>query len=1057
MSINQKITLDTSQYIGQIRNVINGNDNMISSIKQVKSVLNTLRKDNYKYMINMQTTQANEQISKLQENINKIKKSVAITITAKNDAKTSLNRIKEETESMVKKNYSLEIKAVDKTKSVLVGIKNSIFNLKTLAAGIVFGAVGSKAFDLTIGNAMTNEMSLATLQTVLHDKKAGSEALKWSYKEAANTPFDAKEVVAGVSQLATSGLDFKKYLEPLGDAASAFNKPLEQAIFAMGKLKSGQLGMGVDMLRDFGVSNQDWQKQGVKFSKNGEMQGMTGDKASEMALKILKSKYGGLMNEHSNTAQGMISNIGDTINNMGRGLAGVDNNGNNIKGGLFDNFKKQLQVIQPLLNKIQDSKAFSQLQKDIGQLATAGGKKITEFLKGLQDPKKIKQYETDFKSLVQGIKDGTSITLAFGKSIVAVGGALKPLFSLIAAHPKIFANLFVGYEVTKSTRTIVSGIKNIKKELPSLITDAKTAGSSVANIFKTVGSGAVALGNMLKGKLLPLAKTIASGLINIIRPVFLFIEANPIVLVISAIVLACAGLYEAWKNNWGGCRDYIEKIIKDIEADWEAWKKEWTKLKEFFKDPIKATIQSVKEGTSVSTKRKSGAGPQGLAVDSGNALGTDYWQGGPTWVGEHGAEILNLPKGSQILNNRQSMNLMKAPTMHNNNQTNSKVNLSSVMNNPSKQFSTQATQWGKDIPNNLAKGITQNTKTVTKSVTEMANKIRELIHFTSPDKGPLADFDTYPIDMMKTFGDGIKNNTKLVTKPTTNMSSDVQGIYGDLTIKSGQNSTQAMAEFGKGIQDSTNNIVTITKTLTDKVINQFKTSFGIHSPSVVMYKMGNYLMQGLINGMTAKDLQGFIQSWLGNIMNGVGGNVQGWLTAALMLTGEPMSWLPGLEAIAMGESGGNPLSINLWDSNAAAGHPSKGLMQLIDENMSDWHLPGLDDIWNPIANAAAAIRLIAHQYGSPYNTPGIRSEMSGGAYKGYAVGLSRVPYDNFPAYLHEGEKILTRPEADNDRNNKVKIVIQKLADKIEVRNDKDIDTIIDKLYEVLSKTADNMA
>ncbi len=33
-----------------------------------------------------------------------------------------------------------------------------------------------------------------------------------------------------------------------------------------------------------------------------------------------------------------------------------------------------------------------------------------------------------------------------------------------------------------------------------------------------------------------------------------------------------------------------------------------------------------------------------------NAVGTDYWKGGPTWVGERGPEILNLPRGSSIMN-----------------------------------------------------------------------------------------------------------------------------------------------------------------------------------------------------------------------------------------------------------------------------------------------------------------------------------------------------------------------------------------------------------------------
>lgn len=35
----------------------------------------------------------------------------------------------------------------------------------------------------------------------------------------------------------------------------------------------------------------------------------------------------------------------------------------------------------------------------------------------------------------------------------------------------------------------------------------------------------------------------------------------------------------------------------------------------------------------------------------GNAAGTEYWRGGPTWVGERGPEIVNLPQGSQVISN----------------------------------------------------------------------------------------------------------------------------------------------------------------------------------------------------------------------------------------------------------------------------------------------------------------------------------------------------------------------------------------------------------------------
>lgn len=41
-----------------------------------------------------------------------------------------------------------------------------------------------------------------------------------------------------------------------------------------------------------------------------------------------------------------------------------------------------------------------------------------------------------------------------------------------------------------------------------------------------------------------------------------------------------------------------------------------------------------------------------------NASGTDNWKGGWTWVGEKGPELLNLPKGSQILSNTESKKMI---------------------------------------------------------------------------------------------------------------------------------------------------------------------------------------------------------------------------------------------------------------------------------------------------------------------------------------------------------------------------------------------------------------
>ena len=68
------------------------------------------------------------------------------------------------------------------------------------------------------------------------------------------------------------------------------------------------------------------------------------------------------------------------------------------------------------------------------------------------------------------------------------------------------------------------------------------------------------------------------------------------------------------------------------------------------------------------------------------------------------------------------------------------------------------------------------------------------------------------------------------------------------------------------------------------------------------------------------------------------------------------------------ESNGNPKAINNWDSNAAAGIPSKGLMQVIDTTFRSYALPPYNKyIYDPLSNILASIRYTLSRYGSLLN------------------------------------------------------------------------------------------
>lgn len=65
------------------------------------------------------------------------------------------------------------------------------------------------------------------------------------------------------------------------------------------------------------------------------------------------------------------------------------------------------------------------------------------------------------------------------------------------------------------------------------------------------------------------------------------------------------------------------------------------------------------------------------------------------------------------------------------------------------------------------------------------------------------------------------------------------------------------------------------------------------------------------------------------------------------------------------ESGGNPRAINLWDSNAKKGTPSKGLMQVIDPTFNSYARAGYNsNIYDPLSNILASVRYARARYGS---------------------------------------------------------------------------------------------
>ncbi|MFT9059695.1 phage tail tape measure protein [Bifidobacterium aquikefiri] len=106
----------------------------------------------------------------------------------------------------------------------------------------------------------------------------------------------------------------------------------------------------------------------------------------------------------------------------------------------------------------------------------------------------------------------------------------------------------------------------------------------------------------------------------------------------------------------------------------------------------------------------------------------------------------------------------------------------------------------------------------------------------------------------------------------------------------------------------------------------------------------------------------------GQISYSASAGVKQWdsdILKALSQLGQPASWLGTVERRMNQESGGNPNAINNWDSNAKAGIPSQGLMQVIPPTFRSYAGPyASKSILDPMANIYAGLNYAIHRYGS---------------------------------------------------------------------------------------------
>lgn len=169
-------------------------------------------------------------------------------------------------------------------------------------------------------------------------------------KFGAETPFDLPEIVRADKILQAFGFHAEDAQKKFGfsgeqirtiagDVAAGTKQPFESIASYLGKFASGSTGEAIMRLSELGVvTRKELADMGLKFSKSGELLSPLPE-ATEVLLKAMKGKFGGMMDAQSQTFDGMLSNFRDFMGNTARTLGAP----------VFDVLKKALSGLLQIL------------------------------------------------------------------------------------------------------------------------------------------------------------------------------------------------------------------------------------------------------------------------------------------------------------------------------------------------------------------------------------------------------------------------------------------------------------------------------------------------------------------------------------------------------------------------------------------------------------------------------------------------------------------------------------------------------------------------------------
>ncbi len=220
--------------------------------------------------------------------------------------------------------------------AALSGIKYLFYGV-TAAAGTFVAALYT--INKLLKPAQRKEDTLISWKVLLGGITAAKNRFKELQKITIETPFKLTELDKAAKLMEVFGMYSVRNFEAVGDAASAMQIPIEDAISPLARLKSGIFN--ARMLAPIGITRDVLKDRGIEFDSKGSMI-TSGKKAFDTVIQYFEEQFKGMSKEMSTTWTGTLSNISDTwekiMGNLGEGPLKT------IKGILLDIYNGSVKI-----------------------------------------------------------------------------------------------------------------------------------------------------------------------------------------------------------------------------------------------------------------------------------------------------------------------------------------------------------------------------------------------------------------------------------------------------------------------------------------------------------------------------------------------------------------------------------------------------------------------------------------------------------------------------------------------------------------------------------------